>query len=153
MYSAVLPSFLMVFFLWKIYLMISAIFLQCFVGCLIFWIFCRFWIFCDWLIGKFRGEDANISCDMTALNLPVSINGKWKGECMRMFIFINTEMHWSRGRGSMNSVHSLTDCRIVNLIDVTLACEDAYSKLAEHSFEHFFIRPRSDHWVCLSLTD
>ena len=25
----------------------------------------------------------------------------------------------------------LTDCRIVNLIDVTLACEDAYSKLVE----------------------
>ena len=45
----------------------------------------------------------------------------------------------------MNSVHSLTDCRLVNLIDVTLACEVAYSKLAEHSFEHFFIRPRSDH--------
>ena len=27
--------------------------------------------------------------------------------------------------------HSLTDCCFVNLIDVTLACEDAYSKLAE----------------------
>ena len=25
----------------------------------------------------------------------------------------------------------LTDCRLVNLIDVTLACEDAYSKLVE----------------------
>ena len=31
----------------------------------------------------------------------------------------------------MNSVHSLTDCRLVNLIDVTLACEDAFSKLVE----------------------
>ena len=27
--------------------------------------------------------------------------------------------------------HSLTYCRLVNLIDVTLACEDAYSKLVE----------------------
>ena len=27
--------------------------------------------------------------------------------------------------------HSLTDCRLANLIDVTLACEDAYSKLVE----------------------
>ena len=27
--------------------------------------------------------------------------------------------------------HSLTDCRLVNLIDVTLACEDADSKLVE----------------------
>ena len=27
--------------------------------------------------------------------------------------------------------HSLTDCCLVNLIDVTLACEDAYSKLVE----------------------
>ena len=26
---------------------------------------------------------------------------------------------------------SLTHCRLVNLIDVTLACEDAYSKLVE----------------------
>jgi len=27
--------------------------------------------------------------------------------------------------------HSLTDCRLVSLIDVTLACEDASSKLVE----------------------
>jgi len=27
--------------------------------------------------------------------------------------------------------HSLTHSRLVNLIDVTLACEDAYSKLVE----------------------
>ena len=27
--------------------------------------------------------------------------------------------------------HSLTNSRLVNLIDVTLACEDCYSKLAE----------------------
>ena len=27
--------------------------------------------------------------------------------------------------------NSLTDCRLVNLIDVTLACEDANSKLFE----------------------
>ena len=27
--------------------------------------------------------------------------------------------------------NSLTDCCLVNLIDVTLACEDAYSKLVE----------------------
>ena len=27
--------------------------------------------------------------------------------------------------------NSLTNCRLVNLIDVTLACEDSYSKLVE----------------------
>ena len=27
--------------------------------------------------------------------------------------------------------HSLTHCRLVNFIDVTLACEDTYSKLGE----------------------
>ena len=27
--------------------------------------------------------------------------------------------------------HCLTDSRLVNLIDMTLACEDAYSKLVE----------------------
>ena len=32
---------------------------------------------------------------------------------------------------SLATTHSLTDCRLVNLIDVTLACEDANSKLVE----------------------
>ena len=33
---------------------------------------------------------------------------------------------------AMLVTHSLTNnCRLVNLIDVTLACEDAYSKLVE----------------------
>ena len=32
---------------------------------------------------------------------------------------------------SNSLTHSLTNCRLVNLIDVTLACEDAYSKLVE----------------------
>ena len=32
---------------------------------------------------------------------------------------------------SNSLTHSLTDSCLVNLIDVTLACEDAYSKLVE----------------------
>ena len=32
---------------------------------------------------------------------------------------------------SDSRTHSLTDCCLVNLIDVTLACEGAYSKLVE----------------------
>ena len=32
---------------------------------------------------------------------------------------------------SNSLTHSLTDCRLVNLIDVTLAFEDAFSKLVE----------------------
>ena len=32
---------------------------------------------------------------------------------------------------SNSLTHSLTDCCLVNLIDVTLACEDANSKLVE----------------------
>ena len=35
--------------------------------------------------------------------------------------------HWQ----CLSVTDSLTDCRLVNLIDVTLACEDAYSKLVE----------------------
>ena len=31
----------------------------------------------------------------------------------------------------MKCVHSLTDCRLVNLMPVTLACEDVNSKLVE----------------------
>ena len=38
----------------------------------------------------------------------------------------------------------LTDSCLVNLINVSLACEDGNSKLV--------IRPESDHWLCLSLT-
>ena len=34
-------------------------------------------------------------------------------------------LHWQ----CLSLTDSLTDCRLVNLIDVTLACEDAYSKL------------------------
>ena len=32
---------------------------------------------------------------------------------------------------SLSLTHSLTHCRLVNLIDVTLACEDANSKLVD----------------------
>ena len=36
-------------------------------------------------------------------------------------------MHWQ----CLSVTHSFTDSCLVNLIDVTLACEDAYSKLVE----------------------
>ena len=36
-------------------------------------------------------------------------------------------MHWL----CLSVTQSLTDCCLVNLIDVTLACEDANSKLVE----------------------
>ena len=43
-----------------------------------------------------------------------------------LYVFIGPESdHWQ----CLSVTDSLTDCRLVNLIDVTLACEDAYSKL------------------------
>ena len=36
-------------------------------------------------------------------------------------------LHWQ----CLSLTDSLTDCCLVNLIDVTLACEDVYSKLVE----------------------
>ena len=43
-------------------------------------------------------------------------------------IFIGPESdHWL----CLSLTNSLTDCCLVNLIDVTLACEDVYSKLVE----------------------
>ena len=43
-------------------------------------------------------------------------------------IFIGPESdHWL----CLSLTHSLTDCRLVNLIDVTLSCEDGNSKLVE----------------------
>ena len=45
-----------------------------------------------------------------------------------MYFFIGPESdHWE----CLSVTNSLTDSCLVNLIDVTLACEDAYSKLAE----------------------
>ena len=46
----------------------------------------------------------------------------------RYIIFIGPESdHWQ----CLSVTPSLTHCHLVNLIDVTLACEDAYSKLVE----------------------
>ena len=47
---------------------------------------------------------------------------------MLIFIFIGPESdHWL----CLSLTHSLTHYRLVNLIDVTLACKDANSKLVE----------------------
>ena len=48
--------------------------------------------------------------------------------CALGIIFIGPESdHWQ----CLSVTHSLTDSCLVNLIDVTLACEDANSKLVE----------------------
>ena len=50
--------------------------------------------------------------------------------------------------------HSLTHCRLVNLIDVTLACDDGNSKLVEVvTVVEVDDEKRVDHWECLSVTD
>ena len=49
-----------------------------------------------------------------------------------MFVFIGPESdHWLCLSVTHSLTNSLTDCRLINLIDVTLACEDANSKLIE----------------------
>ena len=49
-----------------------------------------------------------------------------------MTIFIGPESdHWECLSLTDSLTDWLTHCRLVNLIDVTLACEDAYSKLDE----------------------
>ena len=56
---------------------------------------------------------------MRSLKYPV-----WR----KLSIFIGPESdHWQ----CLSVTHSLTDSCLVNLIDVTLACEDANSKLVE----------------------
>ena len=48
------------------------------------------------------------------------------------YLFIGPESdHWECLSVTPSLTHSLTDCCLVNLIDVTLACEDANSKLVE----------------------
>ena len=50
------------------------------------------------------------------------------GKVLLFPFFIGPESdHWE----CLSLTHSLTDCCLVNLIDVTLACEDANSKLVE----------------------
>ena len=47
-------------------------------------------------------------------------------------IFIGPESdHWQCLSLTGSLTNSLTNSRLVNLIDVTLACEDSYSKLVE----------------------
>ena len=47
-------------------------------------------------------------------------------------VFIGPESdHWECLSVTHSLTHSLTDSCLVNLIDVTLACEDAFSKLVE----------------------
>ena len=49
-----------------------------------------------------------------------------------MFVFIGPESdHWLCLSVTHSLTNSLTHSRLVNLIDVTLACKDVYSKLVE----------------------
>ena len=51
---------------------------------------------------------------------------------MDAHLFIGPESdHWECLSLTHSLTHSLTDCCLVNLIDVTLACEDGNSKLVE----------------------
>ena len=50
---------------------------------------------------------------------------------LRVFIFYRTRVRSLGMLVSDSLTHSLTDSCLVNLIDVTLACEDANSKLVE----------------------
>ena len=54
----------------------------------------------------------------------VELNHNWR--FCRIFIGPESD-HWQ----CLSITDSLTNCRLVNLIDVTLAHEDAYSKLVE----------------------
>ena len=50
----------------------------------------------------------------------------------KCIVFIGPESdHWECLSLTDSLTHSLTNSRLVNLIDVTLACEDSYSKLVE----------------------
>ena len=54
----------------------------------------------------------------------VELNRNWR--FCRIFTGPESD-HWQ----CLSLTDSLTNCRLENLIDVTLACEDAYSKLVE----------------------
>ena len=55
-----------------------------------------------------------------------------KGKCFEKIFIIGPESdHWLCLSLTHSLTDSLTDCRLVNLIDVSLACEDGISKLVE----------------------
>ena len=55
------------------------------------------------------------------------------GSCVKLkIVFIGPESdHWECLSLTDSLTHTLTNCCLVNLIDVALACEDANSKLVE----------------------
>ena len=63
------------------------------------------------------------------------LNTSWPGKITAIiffFIFIGPESdHWECLSVTHSLTDSLTHCSLVNLIDVTLACEDSNSKLVE----------------------
>ena len=64
------------------------------------------------------------SCSLFAFyNLPAVC----AGERLNQFFIGPESDHWE----CLSVTDSLTNCHLVNLIDVTLACEDANSKLVE----------------------
>ena len=72
-------------------------------------------------------------CCQSCLRIRSSIPNTMPTICIYSFthIFIGPESdHWEC-LSVTHSLTSLTDCRLVNLIDVTLACEDGNSKLVE----------------------
>ena len=70
--------------------------------------------------------------DKNEANFDGERRGIWlktlESRCILICFFMGPESdHWQ----CSSVTHSLTDCSLVNLIDVTLACEDAYSILVE----------------------
>ena len=82
----------------------------------------------------FRSKDHfQVSLRLTTINFVDSskiflLNLKVAGAGNKLILFIGPESdHWL----CLSLTHSLPNCCLVNLIDVTLACQDAYSKLVE----------------------
>ena len=82
----------------------------------------------DLTFGKTLKESSLNDERMQELNLISSI----LDVCCLKFLFIGPESdHWLCLSVTHSLTDSLTHCCLVNLIDVTLACEDAYSKLVQ----------------------
>ena len=71
--------------------------------------------------------------DKNLFNFPCNISGlSFTADRKDTEIVIGPESdHWECLSLTDSLTHSLTDCCLVNLIDVTLVCEDANSKLVE----------------------
>ena len=89
---------------------------------------------CDNLVPNVYGTEVFLTCSLHDAQDVIIFQVEWFSsfEALQYLLFIGPESdHWQCLSVTDWLTHSLTHCRLVNFIDVSLACEDGNSKLVE----------------------